>query len=48
MRLLGKNNMGYKSRSGFIVNGCIGCLDINSKRCKNCLGRSKDKRRKRV
>lgn len=38
--------MGIKSRGGFAVEECIGCLDVGSKRCKECLGRPQDKRRK--
>lgn len=37
--------MGMKSRGNFAVEECIGCLDIGSKRCRNCLGRPQDKRR---
>jgi hypothetical protein len=36
--------MGMKSRGNFAVEGCIGCLDIGSDRCKECLGRPQDKR----
>lgn len=37
--------MGYKSRSGFAVEECIGCIDVKSERCQHCLGRPQDKRR---
>lgn len=36
---------GMKSRSGWEVKECIGCLDVGSDRCKECLGRPQDKRR---
>lgn len=37
--------MGTKSRWGFPVEGCIGCVDVGSERCAECLGRPQDKRR---
>ena len=37
--------MGYKSRGCWEVGQCIGCLDIGSERCRECLGRPQDKRR---
>ena len=38
--------MSYKSRSGYAVIACVGCLDSGSRRCENCLGRYCDKRLK--
>ena len=38
--------MGIKSRAVYPVKACIGCDDNGSRRCKDCLGRPKDKRKK--
>ena len=38
--------MGIKSRLNYLVTICAGCLDAGSDRCKVCLGRPKDKRKK--
>ena len=37
--------MGMKSRGNYAVMECIGCVDVNTRRCKDCLGRPQDKRR---
>ena len=37
--------MGLKSRGNYAVMECIGCVDVNTRRCKDCLGRPQDKRR---
>jgi hypothetical protein len=38
--------MGIKSRGNFAVMKCLGCIDAETDRCDDCLGRAQDKRKK--